>query len=364
MALWALCMVPITSAQLATTPTYTGTAGIYGAYFGQKTIAMGADGYVRFVVEDYTGSGDEELVYVRCLDQACDAFNTQIWGSFPTGLATYSMALGPDGYARIAYETFGPFDPDLGPRNTLAFVQCNDDDCASSTTNPLVSYTSNMAMTSVAVGSDGTAYILFDDGNLMDGQAVGIATCSSGGCSVTDIASISVDDGMDGAITIGADGNPAVAYTDSNNENNQLTCGLYYYGNGATTPVSSDCDWMVDISIGPDGFARLLFPDAATYTGTGATNLVSCANASCTSLTSASIAVPAYKGGLSSLGVAPDGTPRAEIDAGGSSGPPTYSDSDYYIQCTASDCTTYDSQTISAVSGDSQRIASLAMAYD
>ena len=74
------------------TPAYQPTHGSSG-YPSQKAIAVGSDGFSRFVVGDSSGSGsDDEIVYVHCLDQDCTTSNTAI---FQTGAWTsdYSMAL-------------------------------------------------------------------------------------------------------------------------------------------------------------------------------------------------------------------------------------------------------------------------------
>lgn len=171
-------------AQMATTATYTTNLGSGPAYDSQKLIAVGTDGYTRFIVLESNNSGyGSQLTYVRCLDQDCDTYNTQSWHDDDTitfSPYTFSLAIGPDGYARIAYQirdaTSNP-DSEVTNLGILGLIQCFDDDCESSTNNDFIDYAAEGEIASVAVGSDGTAYIVYDNGTLYPGpQGIGLAT--------------------------------------------------------------------------------------------------------------------------------------------------------------------------------------------
>lgn len=363
LAPFLLSLSCVSRAQLVTTATYT--SNTIGAQPSQKSIAIGADGYARFVVEDQESY--PELVYVRCLDQACDSHNTRSWQfSWSAAPLVQSLAVGPDGNARIAYQTFGPNPgPDGETHNTLALIQCGDVDCATSSNNPMVAYTADSTIASVAVGSNGTAYIVYDSGNAEDGpQGIGVATCNSGGCSTADIVSdLSTSDALGATIAIGPDGSPVISYVIANNDLESV----YYYQNGTSTLVSSDVSMFTDVSIGPDGFARMLFENGAFWNSSEspAMNFVQCTNTSCSSAVTKSISVPSqgqpYDHVEGSVGVAPDGTPRAQIDSGACC---MYTDASYYVVCATPDCSSYTSQVISAVSEESAGVASLAMGSD
>ena len=126
-----------------------------------KAIAVASDGYSRFVTGDSSSNGySDQLIYVHCLDQDCATSNTT---TFNIGIPvdTYSMALGPDGFARIAYAEInnGP-----GLSSTLVhFIQCFDVDCNSSN-DTFVDGGSDSYVTAITVGGDGTAYIAYDYG--------------------------------------------------------------------------------------------------------------------------------------------------------------------------------------------------------
>lgn len=362
-----MCLPSIGQAQMVTTATHT-AASAEDMSTTQKAIAIGADGYTRFiVVEDGPPPDYVQLTYVRCLDLACDAYNITSWPIRDLSFYTFSLAIGPDGYARIAYQIWAPVVDSAGEWHnaTVGFIQCFDDDCASSTNDSFVDYAAQGDFASVAVGSDGTAYIAYDNGNVGDGpQGIGLATCSSGGCSTSTIATgIDVFDLTDGTVAIGSDGNPVVVYADDQfsfdpNYTYMSSTG-HYYENGSDVVVTNDAS-LTDLAIGPDGFARIYVQNHAYYdsTATPGAYFVECGNVSCSSATANPIALPGSNFfSTGSLAVTADGTPRAEIDLGDTQ---FYTDATYYVECTAADCSTYDSSLISADSGDSAGLTSIA----
>jgi hypothetical protein len=363
-ASFLMCLPGVGRAQLVTTATYTANNG-GTVNVNQKVIAVGADGYTRFVIKEDTGAPDHkpELTYVRCLDQGCQTYNTQHWEMDRLSPYAFSLAIGPDGYARIAYQLFElVYSPDGEYHNgILGFIQCLDIDCGSSTNNSFVDYTADDGIASVAVGNDGTAYIVYDNGNADDGpQGIGLATCSGGGCSTSSLVTgISVFDLTAATIAVGSDGNPVVAYADDHFSSDgyltYISSTGHYYENGTDTVASSDAS-LTDLSIGPDGFARIYFQNHAFWDAdaTPGATFVKCNNVSCSSaevnpITLSGVTFASY----GSLAVTADGTPRAEVDLGG------YPDSSYYVECSAADCSTYDSSLISVDSGDSAELASL-----
>jgi len=356
-----LCIPSVGHAQLVSTATYTADTAGWTSY-NQKVIAVGADGYTRFLVEEDNGPPDyqPQLTYVRCLDLACDAYNTQSWVINRLSAFAYSLAIGPDGYARIAYQQTGFFVDDAGEYHfgTLAFILCADANCASSTNNSFIDYAAGSYIASVAVGSDGTTYIAYDNGNTDDGpQGIGLATCTGTSCSTTTIATgIDVMDLTAATIAIGSDGNPVIAYTDLHlsSSNSYISSSGHYYENGTDVVLTNDAD-TTDLAIGPDGFARVLFGNTAWWSGeTRGFNFAECTNTSCSSAAVNPISV---QGTVGSVAVAADGNAYLELDlTGGSS---FSGDSTYYVECTAADCSDYESSLISANSGDSSGVASM-----
>ena len=161
---------------------------------------------------------------------------------------------------------------------------------------------------------------------------------------------------------MGSDGNPVIAYAF------QSYCPwgppdpgvVYLYQGGSSTEISGDEEYStIDMSIGPDGFGRVVFDDAANSdTGEApAINFVQCTNASCSSFATSQIATSSmytYPG--VSVAVEPDGTPLVQLDDG--------EGDSYYIVCTTQNCSSYSTQVIPDMSGNSLGLASLAIGSD
>lgn len=345
----------VSRAQLVTTATYTVAYMAPAVNENQKVVAVGTDGYTRFLISESKDTGYGYLLtYVRCLDLDCETYNTHTWDlngeDYGFDVGAFSLAIGPDGYARVAYQ--------LG-YETLGLIQCSDDNCDSSTNNMSIDSIGYQEIVSVAVGTDGTAYIVYDAWDTYDDdmRAIKMATCNSGSCSTSTIAAeISGRDAIWATVAIGSDGNPVIVYTDTqfSSDGSYLSSSGHYYKNGTDTIVSSSAS-IPDLSIGPDGFARIYLQNG-DWGHPGATpgaSFVKCTNLFCSSFTVNPISpsgVTPY--GFGSLGVAADGNGRVEVDLG------DYPDSDYYVECTAADCSTYDSSLISG-SVNTSGIASL-----
>lgn len=311
----------------------------------KRRFAVGSDGFVRLLTGDSSPSGDsDEITYVRCLDALCLSSNTQ---TFLTGSMTlgYSIAIGPDGLARIAYSVF-PGPP--GHDSSLGFIQCWDEDCGGFT-NIIADGGSDNGVSSIAVGSDGTSYIVYDYGNDEDGpQGVGLATCNGATCSTTQIAEISIYDAIGGAIAIGSDGNPVIAYVDDS----PGISTAHYYTNGADNVVSYDVGGSdeVDLTIAPDGSARIMFPSSYS---SGSVIYIECVDPSCILFRSSSLAGVAW--GYGSGAVATDGTTSVQLSLGW--WPVVVDD----LTCTAADCSAY---TVEVVGGSWNGSHSLVMGLD
>src|SRR5207245_1037888 len=100
----------------------------------------------------------------------------------PTGSSPIQWRWALDGFPRIAYSDGGQ---QASGDSALHFIQCSDDDCASAGVT-YVDDGSDDGIASIAVGSDGTSNIVYDDGNdkytpeSEYNQGVGLATCTGG----------------------------------------------------------------------------------------------------------------------------------------------------------------------------------------
>jgi hypothetical protein len=362
-----MCLPSPGHAQVATTATYmANNAG--SVNYNQKLIAVGTDGYTRFIVQEDAPDNGQQLTYVRCLDQNCDTYNTKSWEIAHISPFAFSIAVGPDGYARIAYQIFTPVYDSAGEYHfaTVGFIQCFDDDCGSSTNDSFVDYAAYGSFASVTVGSDGTAYIAYDNGNVGDGpQGIGLATCSGGGCSTsTLVTGISIFDLTDATIAMGSDGNPVVAYADDHFSSDGyftfISSTGHYYEDGTDTVITSDAS-LTDLSIGPGGFARIYFQNHAYWdsSATPGAYFVECGNVSCSSAAVNPISISGVgSASYGSLAIGAYGNAWVEVDLG------SYPDSSYYVECTVADCSSFNSSLISADSGDSASLASIAVGAD
>lgn len=312
------------------TPAYSPAPGNQQGWLNQKAIAVGSDGFSRFVALDSTqGSAANEVVFVRCLDQNCSTSDSHAFttASFPT----YSMALGPDGLARIAHST----------GDGVFLVQCGDMDCSTSTST-FIDYPSDNHVVSVAVGADGVSHVVYDDGNDVSGpQGIGMATCNGGACSTTHIADVSIYDAIGGVITIGADGNPVIVYEDSGNTNLGIPDSVHYYQDGVNTVISSNGNgsiYNMDVAVAPDGFGRVAI---LNNNGTGA-DFIECLNTSCSSASTNSIPFSGQGNVGISLAMDTDGNAILQAESGATAGAIVLD----YIQCTNLDCSTYSDQQI------------------
>jgi len=323
------------------------------AWPSQKAIGVGSDGFSRFVVGDSSGAApDDEVVYVRCLDEDCTTSNT---ATFQTGAWTfdYSMALGPDGLARIAYTTFDSSLVPDGHSSLLVLIQCSDDDCVNFTTTT-VDGASDNGVDSVTVASDGTAYLAYDFGgdNWDSEQGIGLATCGVGGCSTTQVAQISVNDCIGGAITMGQDGNPVMVYEDSGDGWSTLD-SVHFYASGTDTVISSN-GWggtqTQDVALGPDGFARVTYMN----TENGA-DFIPCTNSTCAGSGITSIPFSQPYGEAVSVEVGSDGNALMQTLSVGNGNWAID-----YIQCAQADCSKSSDELV-AGSWQFDHLASLSL---
>lgn len=322
------------------TPTYQ-ASGNWAECPNQKAVVVGADGFSRFLTGTTVPSTwQNELAYVRCLDPDCVSFHATTVATAGT-IWAYSIALGPDGYARIAYSVWS-YDPNTESSSVLHFIQCSDDDCTSPV-DTAVDEGSDNGVAGIAVGSDGTSYIVYDYGydfyddvSEYDEQGVGLATCGSRGCSTSRIAPVDVYDAIGAVITIGTDGNPAIVYEDSGNSWHDISDSVHYYANGSDVVVSSSGaggNYSQDVAIGQDGFARIAVVDGQT----GA-DFIQCTNAPCSANSASAVPFEGVYMQAISVGIGPDG--NAVIEGGSDS---TSLD---YVRCTTANCSSYTDQIV------------------
>ena len=144
------------------TSTYswqTSTIDSTGSVGWFTSIALGSDGYGRIAYYDGTNGN---LNFVQCTNADCSTHSTPVAvdSTGDVGMMT-SIALGPDGYARISY-----YDT---TNTNLKFVQCTNADCSTHSTPVAVDSTGDVGQTtSLKIGSNGTPRISYYDNTNYD----------------------------------------------------------------------------------------------------------------------------------------------------------------------------------------------------
>ncbi|MBI4349634.1 MAG: hypothetical protein HY553_22555, partial [Elusimicrobia bacterium] len=331
-----------------------------------RFIAVGSDGFARLVFYD---NGYTDLKFARCTNLDCTASNVTVIATEASGVDQPSLELGPDGFARIAFINYKT-------PNELRFIQCTNDDC-STRVDTLVDTSDSDGQagfwaTSIALGSDGFARIVYDNyDNGAQGAGIAkvkLARCSDAGCTVKTITTVAT--GVNwlelSAVSMGLDGFPRIAYGSYGSVPRELrfircaddTCatktdtlvdtgaGLYYLdldkdasGLGLIAYTVStglklahctnpDCSakvlTLVDSSAiaeddfsrwsqasmraGPDGFPRIAFNTGDSGGGFGGVRYVRCTNADCSNRSKAYLGAGVFP---TSLAIGPDGLARA-----------------------------------------------------
>lgn len=154
------------------TITTVDSAGVVGL---TSSIALGSDGFGRIVYFDQT---NESQKFVQCTNAACTTKNVNV---IDTNVSSGSaIALGSDGLARIAY--LGT-DTATGAQAAVRLVRCADVACSSSLVSTVDYYGSDYSI-SLALGSDGNARIAYQSFDSRDLKLARLLS-SGGGVAYT-----------------------------------------------------------------------------------------------------------------------------------------------------------------------------------
>ncbi|HOZ36822.1 MAG TPA: hypothetical protein PLR18_03250, partial [bacterium] len=230
-----------------TTVDATGNVGYY------PSLALGTDGFARVAYYDATNNN---LKFAQCTNADCSTKNITTVDA--TGNVGYypSLALGTDGFARVAYYDATNYN--------LKFAQCTNADCSAKN---ITTVGTDHLYSSLILGSDGFPRIAFvyDDGN--GAYSIKLATCSDDACSAPAIAIVvpAVPDALGdiGSLSLGLSaGNiPKVAYGTFYQTRlaicEDAACGQVFYQTLAdnVSPYYSE----VSLKIGTDDLARIVY---------------------------------------------------------------------------------------------------------
>lgn len=165
------------------------------------SVAIGTDGRALISYPDWTAG---VLRVVHCSDLECTRARI---AAVPFAGGSASVAIGGDGLGLIAY----------GP--SVQVAHCADVNCASATTSLIFPNGPNIVhfLGALAMGTDGRGFLTAEVNNFTLGTSLLLAAkCSNAACTSFTTATIANADLVDGlpggAVAIGSDGRPLIAY--------------------------------------------------------------------------------------------------------------------------------------------------------
>jgi hypothetical protein len=235
--------------------TTEAVSGLDGSSYSstQKWVAMGDDDLVRFV---YFANNGRDLHFVQCLDEDCATISDELVVSNSHNTDEPALYVGTDGFARISYVTYDT-------PNELHHVRCTNASC-SAKVDTLVDTSDSVGKTayshtSIAMGVDGFARIVYD--NYDATSALRLATCNDADCTAPTLTTVVASGNYleTSSVAVGDDGYARIVYVDSSPNPKELhfiqctNAGCTTRNNG--TLASSVILYYVDIVMGLDGYA-------------------------------------------------------------------------------------------------------------
>jgi len=253
-------------------PTTLETLAAHGGGRSSTQNVMGSDGFLRIVYyDDYT----DVFKYVRCLNQSCTSKNTNTIDSSGT-IAQSSIALGADGYVRIAYTGI------VSAKFALKFARCTDADCSS----PTISTVHADAgldlgrMPSLVLDSSDNAFISYSDYTNRDLMFV---RCTNNDCSAAStpktVHSLN-DTGHFSSIDLGSDGFARISFWRAQDWLYFAVCNDLDCSSPTVNTVvnSTKVGSWTSMEIAADGFGRIAYWDD----NVDELKFAQCTNAGCT----------------------------------------------------------------------------------
>ncbi|MCR4274445.1 MAG: hypothetical protein NUW02_00115 [Candidatus Campbellbacteria bacterium] len=185
---------------------------------GENTsLVLGSDGFARIT---YNDASNAALKFVQCTNAACSA--SVITYPDPTGdvgLVVSSLALTAGDLGRISY---------YGSAGTLLFfIQCTNASCSTKTNTTIDATETGIGIfNSIALGTDGFARIAYYDDTNDD---LKFAQCTNATCSTKTITVIDStgDVGAYLSIVLDADGSAYISYFDTTNSDLKFAYGTF-----------------------------------------------------------------------------------------------------------------------------------------
>jgi hypothetical protein len=146
---------------------------------------------------------NSDLKYAQCTNAACTTSNITNPDSLVNVGGYNSLAIAPDGFARISYRDT--------TNATLKYLQCTNAACTTATTTTVDNTDNTGTFTSIAIAPDGFARISYFDNTK---NALRYVQCTNASCSTRSFATVDStgSTGLYSSIAIGPDGFPRIAY--------------------------------------------------------------------------------------------------------------------------------------------------------
>jgi len=258
-----------------------------------SSMAIGADGLALISQED---ADTRNLTVTHCSNLACTSATTYIIDS-SVYMGNYtSLAIGPDGLGLISYYDYYNLD--------LKVAHCSNVVCSSATTSAIDSTGDVGNVSALTIGADGLGVITYDDNT---NHTLKMAHCTNAVCNsaTTAVVDPSLAPSFT-SITLGVDGLPIIAYTNSTlslkvahcsnplcSSSTLTTIGAPYYGQWMSIAIGSDGLGLISYVGGGDGFERL--------------KVAHCTNIVCSNYTISILEPSALNNYQTSVAIGPDG---------------------------------------------------------
>lgn len=309
----------LSEATLVWDKTTIDTPGLYQAGYDTRLV-FGNDGYGRILHITDDSFLFAALEFVRCTNESCSGkTRTTVINSLPTG---HAIALGQDGYPRIAY-----FFGGIGSR----FVRCTNDNCTASTTTAF----SGGANIKLSIAPDGYARIT---NRLSFPARIRFTQCQNQDCVSPLSSTITLGDSSVRAsdMALDAQGYGAIVYSGDGYDPKFIRCyNADCSSRSSPIVVDSSADVSVfgpgaplRIGIGNDGYARIVYIDSNAG---GSVKFIRCRNNDCSDHTTPLVLYSPSVSRNVSIAMGLDDLPRIVFHA------ETPNDL-FYIQCRDQDC--------------------------
>ena len=213
-------------------------------------LTIGADGFGRFVYEDYDAG---VLYFAQCTNIQCSTKNITEISSADSSYEEVTIVMAPDGFARFAYNEWS--------NDILHYVVCENDDCSDNVDTVIDSTLTTGYYVDLVLGSDGFGRVLYSD---MNGEGVVFVQCTDIYC-LTKISEILYSPGSQVSIAMGSNNLPRIAYYVSRvndviyNDLHYVECLNASCSSRNTTTVDEDGGYPVSLALDSHDNASILY---------------------------------------------------------------------------------------------------------